>query len=103
MGYGLWVMGYGLRVMGYGLWVTGFLMEQRFQIIYFVHRFVGFDDAVVDDDDTVAHLLDLLQDMRRENDGAVLSFLPYQGAYLFQLVRVEAGGGFVEYQQLRVR
>ena len=63
---GLWVMGYGLRV-------TGFFVEEGFQILYFVNRFVGFDDAMIEDDDAVTHLADFLHDVGGEDDRRLLA------------------------------
>ena len=51
---------------------------------------VLYDAALLDDDHPVAHGLDLLQDVRGEDDGAGLAEGFDQGADLLQLERVEA-------------
>ena len=38
-------------------------MKQGFQIVYFVYGPVGFDDTMVKDNNTVAHLAHFLHDM----------------------------------------
>ena len=102
MGYGLWVMGYGLWVTGYGVWVTGFFAEERFQILYFVNGLVGFYLAVVENDDAVTHGVDLLHDVGRENDRTLFAKVANEGSDLDELVGVEAGGGFIEDEQLGI-
>ena len=42
-------------------------MEEGFQIVYFVDHLVGFDRAVVEDDDTVTHLPHFLHDVGGQN------------------------------------
>lgn len=42
-------------------------MEEGFQIVYFVDLLVGFDRAVVQNDDAVAHLPHFLHDVGGQN------------------------------------
>ena len=60
------------------------------------------DAALLDDDHAVAHGLDLLHDVGGEDDGAGFAELRDQIPDFLELERVEAGGGLVEDEQLRV-
>src|SRR5256885_12189583 len=63
---------------------------------------VGDDATAVDDDRSGASRLDLLEDVRGEDDRLVLAHLAYQGAHLVLLVRIEPVGGLVKDQHLRI-
>src|SRR5256885_2431280 len=63
---------------------------------------VGDDATAVDDDRSGASRLDLLEDVRGEDDRLVLAHLAYQRAHLVLLVRIEPVGGLVKDQHLRV-
>ena len=63
---------------------------------------VGFDLAVHQDDDTVAEGLDFGKDVRGEEDGAVIGQSADQVADFHDLRRIEAHGGFVEDEELRL-
>ena len=58
--------------------------------------------ALVDDDDALAGLRDLGQDVRAEDDRVVAGEAPDQLARLDDLLRVEAGGRLVEDQHVGV-
>ncbi len=62
--------------------------------------FAGTDFATIDDDDAVAHQLDLTQDVCRKQDRVRQPELLDQVAHAPDLVRVEAVGRLVEDQQL---
>ena len=65
-------------------------------------RAVGDDAAAVDDHGPRAHGLHLLQDVRGDDDGLVLGHVGDELAHLVLLVGVEAVGGLVHDQHLRV-
>ena len=64
---------------------------------------VGGDElSFIDDDDLLAGLLDLGQDVRAENDGVLAGEILDEIACLVDLLGVEAGGGLVENQDVRI-
>jgi hypothetical protein len=65
-------------------------------------RGVGEQAAAGDDDRAGAHRLDFLEDVGRQQDGAVTREFGDQPAHFVLLVRVEAVGGLVEDQRLGV-
>ena len=88
-------------------------MEEGFQIVYFVDHLVGFDRAVVQNDDAVAHLPHFLHDVGGEDDRRKPTPIPSlkgrefgkildEGTNLDELVRVETGGGFIKNEQFGV-
>ena len=68
----------------------------------FLERAVADDAAPVDDHDPVRGGLDLLEDVGGEDHGPAAGEPPDQLADLDDLVRVQAGSGFVEDDDLRV-
>ena len=71
-------------------------------LLEFLRRAVGDDLAAVDDDGARAGGLDFLQDVGGENDRLLLAHPLDQLADLVFLVRVQAVGGFVQDQHLRI-
>ena len=67
-----------------------------------VRRVDGDDAALVDDDDALAGLRDLRQDVRAEDDGVIAGEAADEVARLDDLLGVEAGGRLVEDQHFRV-
>ena len=64
---------------------------------------VGGDElSFIDDDDLLAGLLDLGKDVSAENDGVLSGEIFDEVASLVDLLGVEAGGGFVENQDVRI-
>lgn len=63
---------------------------------------VGDDTSVVDDDGAAAHCFDFLHYVGGEEHYLAFAGVAYHFAYLFQLVGVEACGGLVEDEHLRV-
>ena len=62
----------------------------------------GHHPAVVDDEDAVAHRLDLGQDVGAEDDGVGPGQVPDEGADLDDLLGVQAHSGLVQNDDLRV-
>src|SRR6266581_4615138 len=67
-----------------------------------LRRAVGDDAAAVDDDRPGARRLDLLEDVRRENDRLGLAHAADERAHLVLLVRIEPVGGLIEDQHLGI-
>ena len=74
----------------------------RFPCLDGLHRLVEFDPPLVDDDDPLAHLLDLGQDVRREQHRVLAAEFPDGVERLADLHRVEARGRLVEDQDGRI-
>ena len=64
--------------------------------------FVGHDATMSDDDGARAHLVHFFQDVGRDDDQLVLAQFVDQAPHLVLLVRVQAVGGFVQDESLRV-
>ena len=62
----------------------------------------GQDAPLVDDDDAIAHLLDLRQDMTRNQDGMMTGQLLQEGAHPAYLVGIEPDRGLVQNEHIGV-
>ena len=81
--------------------VGGQQLDRRVLGAQLAHRPLDDDPALVDDRRAVADLLDLVQQVRGEEDrGAAGAELAHQLAHVLHALRVEAAGGLVEDHEL---
>ena len=71
-------------------------------LLQIINGVIGFDLAVVDDDDAVADSTDLAQNVGTQDNGVVPPQIQDQVADFHQLCRVQTNGRFVEDQHLDV-